>query len=105
MLNDNGDANDKRRGNQVIGLTYLQRALLLAYMAQSNDCPTDDQEVQQHSVVEMDLVIFSMANLSVLLIQQGHLSVSGEKLYLTLVLLSPDIPCFCKHCRSRSVGF
>ena len=24
---------------------------------------------------------------------------------LTLVLLNPDIPCLCKHCRSRSVGF
>ena len=24
---------------------------------------------------------------------------------LTLVLLSPDIPCLCKQCRSRSVGF
>ena len=23
---------------------------------------------------------------------------------LTLVLLNPDIPCLCKHCRSRSVG-
>ena len=26
-------------------------------------------------------------------------------LYLTLVLLHPDIPCLCKQCRSRSVGF
>ena len=25
--------------------------------------------------------------------------------YLTLVLLNPDIPCLCKQCRSRSVGF
>ena len=24
---------------------------------------------------------------------------------LTLVLLNPDIPCHCKQCRSRSVGF
>ena len=24
---------------------------------------------------------------------------------LTLVLLNPDIPCICKQCRSRSVGF
>ena len=24
---------------------------------------------------------------------------------LTLVLLDPDIPCLCKQCRSRSVGF
>ena len=24
---------------------------------------------------------------------------------LTLVLLNPDVPCFCKQCRSRSVGF
>ena len=26
-------------------------------------------------------------------------------LVLTLVLLNPDIPCLCKQCRSRSVGF
>ena len=25
--------------------------------------------------------------------------------HLTLVLLNPDIPCLCKQCRSRSVGF
>ena len=25
--------------------------------------------------------------------------------FLTLVLLNPDIPCLCKQCRSRSVGF
>ena len=28
-----------------------------------------------------------------------------ENLELTLVLLNPDIPCLCKQCRSRSVGF
>ena len=29
----------------------------------------------------------------------------GAKVMLTLFLLSPDIPCLCKQCRSRSVGF
>ena len=28
-----------------------------------------------------------------------------HKCILTLVLLDPDIPCLCKQCRSRSVGF
>ena len=28
-----------------------------------------------------------------------------EDIILTLVLLSPDMPCLCKQCRSRSVGF
>ena len=28
-----------------------------------------------------------------------------EKTLLILVLLNPDIPCLCKQCRSRSVGF
>ena len=28
-----------------------------------------------------------------------------KNILLTLVLLSPDIPCFCKQCRSRLVGF
>ena len=31
----------------------------------------------------------------------GMLGVNG----LTLALLNPDIPCLCKQCRSRSVGF
>ena len=29
----------------------------------------------------------------------------SANIILTLVLLSPDIPCLCKQCRSRSVGF
>ena len=29
----------------------------------------------------------------------------GLTMLLTLVLLNPDIPCLCKQCRSRSVGF
>ena len=28
-----------------------------------------------------------------------------QTVLLTLVLLNPDIPCLCKQCRSRSVGF
>ena len=28
-----------------------------------------------------------------------------NSLYLTLVLLNQDIPCLCKQCRFRSVGF
>ena len=28
-----------------------------------------------------------------------------QKAILTLVLLYPDVPCLCKRCRSRSVGF
>ena len=31
--------------------------------------------------------------------------VTNAKHCLTLVLLNPDIPCLCKQCRSRSVGF
>ena len=32
-------------------------------------------------------------------------SANGLVQILTLVLLNPDIPCLCKQCRSRSVGF
>ena len=32
-------------------------------------------------------------------------SMSSSLCILTLVLLNPDIPCLCKQCRSRSVGF
>ena len=38
-----------------------------------------------------------------------HLQVSiwntVSEIGLTLVLLNPDIPCICKQCSSRSVGF
>ena len=30
---------------------------------------------------------------------------TSAKKVLTLVLLNPDLPCLCKQCRSRSVGF
>ena len=56
-------------------------------------CPTGDQEVagstprrsRQHSFVEIDLEIFSTVILSLPLIQEGQLSVSGERLCTILV--------------------
>ena len=55
--------------------------------------PTGDQEVagstprqgRQHSFVEIDLEIFSMVILSLPLIQEGQLSVSGERMCTILV--------------------
>ena len=41
---------------------------------------------RQHSFVEIDHGIFSMVILSLLLIQEGQLSVSGEKMYTILVI-------------------
>ena len=41
--------------------------------------------VQQHSLVEIDHEIFSMVILSLPLIQEGQLSVSGEKMCTVLV--------------------
>ena len=35
----------------------------------------------------------------------GCLILSGVDTHLILVLLNPDIPCLCKQCRARSVGF
>ena len=40
---------------------------------------------RQHSFVEIDREIFSTVILSLLLIQEGQLSVSGERLYTILV--------------------
>ena len=40
---------------------------------------------QQHSFVEIDCEIFSMVILFFLLIQEGQLSVSGERMYKILV--------------------
>ena len=61
-------------------------------MDQLNACPTGDQEVAgwtplcpQHSFTEIDLEIFSMVTLSLLLIQEMPLSVSGERVCTILV--------------------
>ena len=62
-------------------------------MAQLNARPTGDQEVvgstprrgRQHSFMEIDREVFSMVILSLLLIQEGQLSVSGERMCTILV--------------------
>ena len=43
------------------------------------------RQVRQHSFVEIDHEIFSMVILSFLLIQEGQLSVSGERMCTILV--------------------
>ena len=59
-----------------------------AFVAQSDECRTGDQDVRsstylfqvwQHSFVEIDHEIFSVVILSLLLIQEGQLSVSGKR--------------------------
>ena len=64
-----------------------------ASVAHLDEPPTGDQEVvgstprrgQQHSFVEIDHEIFSTVILSLLLIQEGQLSVSGERMCTILV--------------------
>ena len=63
-----------------------------ASMAQLDARPTGDQEVagstpaeRQHSFVEIDHEIFSTVILSLPLIQEGQLSVSGERMCTILV--------------------
>ena len=61
-------------------------------MAQLDARRTGDQEVagsvpagsRQHSVMEIDHEIFYMVILSLLLIQEGQLSVSGQKMCTSL---------------------
>ena len=61
-----------------------------ALVAQLDAHPTGDQEVvgltpmgRQHSFVEIDHEIFSMVILSLPLISEGQLSVSGKRLHNT----------------------
>ena len=63
-----------------------------ASVAQLDARPIDDQEVagstppgQQHSSVEIDHEIFSTVILSLSQIQEGQLSVSGERMCTKLV--------------------
>ena len=48
------------------------------------------KRIRQHSFVEIDHEIFSMVILSLPLIQEGQLSVSGERMCAILVNLSED---------------
>ena len=68
-------------------------------MAQLDESPTGDQEVvgptppgQQHSFVLIEHGIFSTVILSPPLIQEGQLSVSGERMCTILVNRLEDIP-------------
>ena len=49
------------------------------------DAPSDWRQGRQHSFVEIDHEIFSMVILSLQLIQEGQLSVSGERMCTILV--------------------
>ena len=56
-------------------------------MAQLDACPTGDRRLQvrplpgwQHFFLEIDYEIFSVVILSLPQIQEGHLSVSGERI-------------------------
>ena len=48
-------------------------------------CGLDPRRGRQHSCVEIDHEIFSMVILSLLLIQEGQLSVSGKRMFTILV--------------------
>ena len=74
--------------------------LLPASVARLDARPTGDQEVgfdprrgRQHSFVEIDHEIFSRVILSLPLIQEGQLSVSGERMCTILVNRLEDKAC------------
>ena len=53
-------------------------------------CGFSPRQSQQHSLVEIDHEIFSTVILSLLLIQEGQLSVSGKRMCTILVNRSED---------------
>ena len=84
----------------------LKRSILLslnvASVVRLDARPTDNQEItgstptpldQQHSFMEIDHEIFSMVILSLLLIQEGQLSVIGKRMYTILVNSLVDKAC------------
>ena len=71
-------------------------------MAQLDVCPTGDQELagstsagRQHSFMQIDHEIFSTFLLSLLLIQEGQLSVSGGTMCWILINRSEDCVNVC----------
>ena len=79
----------------------ISNTLKPASVAQLDARPTGDQEVagstprrgRQHSFVEIDHEIFSTVILSLPLIQEGQLSVSGERMCTILVNRLEDKAC------------
>ena len=74
-------------------------------------CLTGDQEVvsstmpgQQHSFVEIDHEMFSMVILSLPLIQEGQLSVSGKRMRTKLVNPLEDEACQVKVWLGKHFG-
>ena len=95
----------KQRGYHKRYITFKQwqkihqmyQYSLLASVAQLEARPTSDQEVLgstppgwQHFCVELDNEIFSMVIFSIPLIQEGQLSVSGERMCTILVYCLED---------------
>ena len=79
---------------QHIALTCLHRVLLCQKCMAQLDAPSDwrpggrgfnPRRGRQHSFVEIDHEIFSTVILSLPLIQEGQLSVSGERMCTILV--------------------
>ena len=81
---------------QHVNLPWLQTGICIcmvpASVAQLDVCSTSDQKVVgltpiglQHSLVGIDQEIFSMVILSLPLIQEGHLSISGKRMCTILV--------------------
>ena len=67
------------------------------------------QPHKQHWYIWRDMIRwslwFSFFYFCVFFVSKGNLFFPLDSTNLTLVLLNPDIPCLCKQCRSRSVGF
>ena len=76
--------------NRSLGACIALAFVVPASVAQLHACPTGDQEVtgltpSVFEQVEIDNEIFSTVILSLLLIQEGQLSVSGKRLCTILV--------------------
>ena len=56
-----------------------------AYDLRLGGCGFDPHQGRQHCFVEIDHELFSIIILSLLLIQEGQLSVSGKRMYTILV--------------------
>ena len=70
---------------------FIKNALPHSHSISQLDAPSDWRPGgRQHSFVEIDHEILSMAILSLPLIQEGQLSVSGERMCTILVNRSED---------------
>ena len=73
---------------------------MIRKMSNVSECfPVSDSKHNQEVLKGLNPLLLSLRAFALI----RNIQMKSQK--LTFVLLNPDMPCLCKQCRSRSVGF